>query len=66
MFGDELADDVGVDGIGVIDDAASGEQREPEGDGVAEGVEEGQHADDAVAGSDPEDLRDGFDVAMRL
>src|ERR1035438_5598209 len=60
------ADGMGVGGVGVVDDAAAGEQREPDGDGEAEGVEEGQHADDAVAGIDPEELGDGFDIANQV
>ena len=46
----QLADGAGVGGVGVVDHAAAGEQREPDGHGEAEGMEEGQHADDAVAG----------------
>ena len=63
---DQLSDGAGVGGVGVVDHAAAGEQREPDGDGEAEGMEEGQHADDAVAGVDPEELGDGFDLADQV
>ena len=50
-FCDQLADGRGVGRVGMVDHAAAGEQREPDGHGEAEGMEEGQHADDAVAAS---------------
>ena len=50
----------------MVDHAAAGEQREPDGHGEAEGMEERQHADDAVAGVDPEELGDGFDIGDQV
>ena len=63
---DQLSDGAGIGGVGVVDHAAAGEQREPDGHGEAEGMEEGQDADDAVAGVDPEELGDGFDLADQV
>ena len=66
MLVDEFSDGAGVGGVGVVDNAAAGEQREPDGHGEAEGMEEGQDSDDAVVGSDPEQLGDGFDIGDQV
>src|SRR5450759_3084672 len=63
---DEFSDGAGIGGIGVVDHAAAGEQREPDGHRETERMEKRQHAHDAVAGVDPEELGDGFDLADQV
>src|ERR1019366_107789 len=52
--------------VGVVDHAAAVEQRKPDGHGETEGVEERQHAHDAVARVEREELRDGVDIADQV
>ncbi len=62
---DQLTDHLGVERIGVIDDADAVGGRHPKRGHEAEGVEEGQDAEDLVSAVEHEDLRDLLDVGAR-
>ena len=60
----QLADGFRVHRIGVIDDAHAGDEREPQCRREAEGMEEGQHAEQHIAVGDLEHLAHGIDVGQ--
>ena len=62
---DQFADDLGVERIGMVDDADAVDGGHPERGHESEGVEEGQDAEDLVMAVEHEDLRDLLDVGAR-
>src|SRR5882724_5717942 len=66
IFAHQRGDGLGVEGAGMKDGADSGHCRQAEGACEAEGVEEGEDAEDAVALVQVEDLLELFDVCGEI
>src|SRR5258708_26896949 len=66
MFAHERSDGLGVEGAGMKDGADSGHCWQAEGACEAEGVEEGEDAEDAVALVQVEDLLELLDVCGEI
>ena len=66
VFMDQLADDFRVGRIGMIDHSSAREQRQPDGGHEAERMKQRQHADDAIALVERENLQYGIDVGRQV